>query len=183
MTKLQSYALGEWVTGTGKPTELFHAVTGAKVAEATSEGVDIYQCSGAVVDSPAGNVVITAGHCVVDPETGAAARSVVFVPGYREGREPYGSFAATRWVTTPEWEASAGTSDPDEAGDLAMLLVAPGSAGGGSSTVRSIISRTASSPGQHRSLSASRKACPSSGPRPTTRPSCHGPGRIPTSPS
>ena len=40
MTKLQSYALGEWVTGTGKPTELFHAVTGAKVAEATSEGVD-----------------------------------------------------------------------------------------------------------------------------------------------
>ena len=38
--KLQSYAQGEWVTGTGKPTELFHAVTGVKVAEATSEGVD-----------------------------------------------------------------------------------------------------------------------------------------------
>ncbi len=38
--KLRSYALGEWVEGTGKPTELFHAVTGEKVAEANSEGLD-----------------------------------------------------------------------------------------------------------------------------------------------
>ena len=38
--KLQSYAQGEWVDGSGKSTELFHAVTGEKVAEATSEGLD-----------------------------------------------------------------------------------------------------------------------------------------------
>ncbi|HXC26228.1 MAG TPA: phenylacetic acid degradation bifunctional protein PaaZ [Gemmatimonadaceae bacterium] len=38
--KLASYAQGEWITGTGTPTQLFHAVTGEKVAEATSEGVD-----------------------------------------------------------------------------------------------------------------------------------------------
>ena len=38
--KLRSYALGEWVEGTGKPTELFHAVTGEKVAEANSDGLD-----------------------------------------------------------------------------------------------------------------------------------------------
>ena len=38
--KLRSYAQGEWVEGTGKATELFHAVTGEKVAEATSEGLD-----------------------------------------------------------------------------------------------------------------------------------------------
>ncbi len=38
--KLQSYAQGEWVEGAGKSTELFHAVTGEKVAEATSEGLD-----------------------------------------------------------------------------------------------------------------------------------------------
>jgi len=38
--RLQSYAQGEWVTGTGKPVELFHAVTGEKVGEATSEGID-----------------------------------------------------------------------------------------------------------------------------------------------
>ncbi|MGQ0764388.1 MAG: phenylacetic acid degradation bifunctional protein PaaZ [Gemmatimonadota bacterium] len=40
MPRLQNYALGEWVTGTGAGTDLFHAVTGAKVAEASSEGLD-----------------------------------------------------------------------------------------------------------------------------------------------
>ena len=41
--RLQSYAQGQWVTGTGRPTELFHAVTGEKVGEATSEGLD-FKC-------------------------------------------------------------------------------------------------------------------------------------------
>ncbi|AHG91243.1 phenylacetic acid degradation protein paaN [Gemmatirosa kalamazoonensis] len=38
--RLQNYALGQWVEGTGKFTELFHAVTGEKVAEASSAGLD-----------------------------------------------------------------------------------------------------------------------------------------------
>ncbi len=38
--RLQNYALGEWIEGTGKFTDLFHAVTGEKVAEASSEGLD-----------------------------------------------------------------------------------------------------------------------------------------------
>ncbi|MGH7511447.1 MAG: phenylacetic acid degradation bifunctional protein PaaZ [Gemmatimonadales bacterium] len=38
--RLQSYAQGQWVTGTGRATELFHAVTGEKIAESTSEGLD-----------------------------------------------------------------------------------------------------------------------------------------------
>jgi oxepin-CoA hydrolase / 3-oxo-5,6-dehydrosuberyl-CoA semialdehyde dehydrogenase len=38
--RLQSYAQGQWVTGTGRPTELFHAVTGEKIGEANSEGLD-----------------------------------------------------------------------------------------------------------------------------------------------
>ena len=38
--RLESYALGEWVKGTGKATELFHAVTGEQIGEATSEGLD-----------------------------------------------------------------------------------------------------------------------------------------------
>lgn len=32
--------MGEWAAGAGKPVELFHAVTGEKVAEAGSEGID-----------------------------------------------------------------------------------------------------------------------------------------------
>ena len=38
--RLQNYALGEWVEGTGKFTDLFDAVTGEKVAEASSAGLD-----------------------------------------------------------------------------------------------------------------------------------------------
>jgi len=38
--RLQNYALGQWVTGSGQPTELLHAVTGEPVAEASSAGLD-----------------------------------------------------------------------------------------------------------------------------------------------
>ncbi|HVZ76784.1 MAG TPA: aldehyde dehydrogenase family protein, partial [Gemmatimonadaceae bacterium] len=38
--RLQNYALGEWVAGTGAGTDLFNAVTGEKIGEASSEGLD-----------------------------------------------------------------------------------------------------------------------------------------------
>ena len=38
--RLENYALGEWVRGSGKGIDLFHAVTGEKVGEASSEGLD-----------------------------------------------------------------------------------------------------------------------------------------------
>src|SRR5690242_11844912 len=38
--RLQSYAAGEWVEGTGRFTTLYHAVTGVPVAEASSDGLD-----------------------------------------------------------------------------------------------------------------------------------------------
>ncbi|HUX32889.1 MAG TPA: phenylacetic acid degradation bifunctional protein PaaZ [Gemmatimonadaceae bacterium] len=37
---LQNYALGEWVAGTGKTTDLVHAVTGEKLGETSSGGLD-----------------------------------------------------------------------------------------------------------------------------------------------
>jgi len=40
MKRLQNYALGQWVEGTGKSTTLLHAVTGEPVAEASSGGLD-----------------------------------------------------------------------------------------------------------------------------------------------
>ena len=39
-TRLQSYAQGQWVEGTGNFTTLTHAVTGEPVAEASSQGLD-----------------------------------------------------------------------------------------------------------------------------------------------
>jgi oxepin-CoA hydrolase/3-oxo-5,6-dehydrosuberyl-CoA semialdehyde dehydrogenase len=38
--KVMSYVRGEWVEGTGTPTELYHAVTGERVAEVRSGGLD-----------------------------------------------------------------------------------------------------------------------------------------------
>ena len=40
MLTLMNYAQGEWVEGTGKTTELFHAVTGERIGEAGSGGLD-----------------------------------------------------------------------------------------------------------------------------------------------
>jgi oxepin-CoA hydrolase / 3-oxo-5,6-dehydrosuberyl-CoA semialdehyde dehydrogenase len=40
MRQLQNYAHGEWISGTGTGTALYHAVTGAQVAVATSDGLD-----------------------------------------------------------------------------------------------------------------------------------------------
>ncbi|MBK8249623.1 MAG: phenylacetic acid degradation bifunctional protein PaaZ [Gemmatimonadetes bacterium] len=38
--RLRNYTLGQWVEGSGSPTDLFHAVTGEKIAEASSAGLD-----------------------------------------------------------------------------------------------------------------------------------------------
>lgn len=38
--KLQNYALGEWVAGTGRTAELVHAVTGETIGETSSGGLD-----------------------------------------------------------------------------------------------------------------------------------------------
>ncbi len=38
--KLRNYAMGQWVEGTGKSAELLHAVTGERIAEASSGGLD-----------------------------------------------------------------------------------------------------------------------------------------------
>ena len=81
----------------------------------------MYQCSGSVIDSSAGDLLLTAGHCVIEPETGMIASYVAFVPGYREGAEPFGVWSATGYGTTSLWESSVGTEEPDEGGDVAIL--------------------------------------------------------------
>ena len=88
-----------------------------------------YECSGSVIDSAHGDVVLTAGHCVIDPESGAVARDVVFVPGYREGSDPYGVWTATNYATTETWKETAGTRSPNEGGDLAFLVLADNTEG------------------------------------------------------
>lgn len=62
------------------------------------------RCSGTSVNSPNLSLVVTAGHCVYD-EGRWSAHKWVFVPGYRYGERPFGTFVA-HWIgTTPQWRA------------------------------------------------------------------------------
>jgi V8-like Glu-specific endopeptidase len=76
-------------------------------------------CTASVVNSPAGDLLVTAAHCVA-----GGAQGDVFVPGYHNGVIPYGVWTVTKVYTDHAWATS---SDPDD--DIAFLSVShPGSA-------------------------------------------------------
>jgi V8-like Glu-specific endopeptidase len=60
-------------------------------------------CSGDAVTSANKSTVITAGHCV--KLDGKWHKNWVFVPGYNNGKAPYGKWTAMRTLTTPQWKA------------------------------------------------------------------------------
>ena len=71
-------------------------------------------CTGSVVDSPHGDLVITAAHCV----TGKPPGQIAFVPGYHSGVAPFGVWLTSAVLSDSAWQAS---SDPDH--DVAFLVV------------------------------------------------------------
>ena len=75
-------------------------------------------CTASVVDSPAGDLVITAAHCVA-----GTSGTIEFVPGYDRGNQPYGVWTVTKVYVDRAWTSSS--SDDD---DFAFLRVSqPGS--------------------------------------------------------
>ena len=70
-------------------------------------------CTASVVHSPAGDLVVTAAHCV----TGAAG-TVDFVPGYDHGSTPYGVWTVTKVYVDQAWRSSSSQDD-----DFAFLRV------------------------------------------------------------
>jgi V8-like Glu-specific endopeptidase len=113
-------------TDTGDPTAFPNSANGVVYGEYRIAGQDqLYRCSGSVINTDAGDVVLTSGHCVIDAATGVRARNLVFVPGYRNGRKPFGEWTAARYATTTKWRNTAGTGHADEAGDIAMLTLDP----------------------------------------------------------
>lgn len=79
-----------------------------------------HHCTGSVVDSPHGDLVVTAAHCVPDG-TGGAGSGLVFAPGLRAGGEtPAGRWRVREAVVAPSW--AAGT---DPSVDVAFLVVEP----------------------------------------------------------
>ncbi len=75
-----------------------------------------HYCSGSVVNSPQGDIVVTAAHCVYD--TNGAYTDLAFVPGYHDGQDPYGVWTPADVVVPPQWAAD---EDPDY--DVAFLVV------------------------------------------------------------
>jgi V8-like Glu-specific endopeptidase len=83
-------------------------------------GLGGHFCSASVVDSPGRDLVITAAHCV----SGSNSAPIAFVPGYDNGRMPYGIWRVTKVIADPSWISSA---NPDA--DVAFLVVTgPGGA-------------------------------------------------------
>ncbi|MGW0196079.1 trypsin-like serine peptidase [Nonomuraea sp. NPDC003201] len=91
--------------------------TTGRVFFTTAEGGNA-SCSGSAVTSANESVVMTAGHCV--KMNGAAHRNWVFVPGFDNGRRPFGTWVATSLLTTQQWNANE-----DINFDVAAAVVAP----------------------------------------------------------
>jgi V8-like Glu-specific endopeptidase len=70
-------------------------------------------CSASVINSPHGDLVITAAHCVTH-----TSGTVVFVPGYNGGTTPYGVWTVTKVYVDQAWKSS---QNPDD--DFAILRV------------------------------------------------------------
>ena len=71
-----------------------------------------------MVDSPSGDLVITAAHCV-----SGATDTLDFVPGYNQGSAPYGVWTVTKVYVDQAWSSSSSQDD-----DFAFLRVSrPGS--------------------------------------------------------
>lgn len=80
-------------------------------------GSGAHFCTASVVDSKHENLVMTAAHCVYGS---GYSTNIEFVPGYHDGRRPYGAWLIQAVVVTTGWRQR---HDPNL--DFAFLTVAP----------------------------------------------------------
>jgi V8-like Glu-specific endopeptidase len=94
------------------------AAVGALFSESDGK-LGSHFCTASVVDSAAGDLAVTAAHCVYG-KTG----TLLFVPAYADGHTPYGVWPVTKVYTDGAWDAS---QDPDH--DVAFLRLSEASDG------------------------------------------------------
>jgi V8-like Glu-specific endopeptidase len=76
-------------------------------------------CTASVVGSPAGDLVLTAAHCVA-----GVPGTIDFVPGYDRGSTPYGVWTVTKIYVDRAWRSSSSQDD-----DFAFLRVSRSGSG------------------------------------------------------
>jgi V8-like Glu-specific endopeptidase len=111
-----------WATPARASGHLFEGVpeVGA-LFRVTNGGLGRHFCTATVVDSPVKDLVITAAHCVSGQQPG----EIAFVPAYRNGSRPYGTWVVRRIIVDAAWQRN---QNPNR--DVAFLVVGhPGQAG------------------------------------------------------
>jgi hypothetical protein len=86
-------------------------------------------CTASVVDSPSGDVIATAAHCL-----SGDAKDLEFVPMYHDGQAPYGAWDVTGAYVSQRW-----LRDQDPQADFAFLTVRPQDSGGAQRTLQSVV--------------------------------------------
>jgi hypothetical protein len=99
----------------GTPTAVDYDGTPSVGAVFDSAATPRHTFTASVIDSPAGDLLITAAHAVRGSGAG-----YVFVPEYHDGKEPYGAWRITAAFGSPSW--IRGNS---QLADVAFLQVAP----------------------------------------------------------
>ncbi|WP_055531767.1 trypsin-like serine peptidase [Streptomyces graminilatus] len=79
-----------------------------------------YACSASALNSDSKQMVVTAGHCVHGGSGGTWMTNWVYVPRYRNGNRPFGTFAAKQMRTFTAWINSS-----DLRRDVAMVTTWP----------------------------------------------------------
>jgi V8-like Glu-specific endopeptidase len=90
------------------------STVGALFSLSPSGQLQSHFCTASVVDSPAGDLIVTAAHCMKGRSTG----DVAFVPDYSKGQEPFGVWTVSQVIEDQQWTSSG---DPDD--DFAFLVV------------------------------------------------------------
>jgi V8-like Glu-specific endopeptidase len=102
------------LTGPARNGQAFSGEPAVGALFTTSAGrLGKHFCTASVVDSPAGDLVLTAAHCV----TGASG-TIDFVPGYNQGSTPYRVWTVTKIYVDQAWHSSSSKDD-----DFAFLRV------------------------------------------------------------
>jgi V8-like Glu-specific endopeptidase len=97
------------VAAAGGPTERVGALFGADRAGKLAGG---HFCTASVVHSPGRDLIVTAAHCL------DGDGDLIFVPGYRDGKAPYGVWSVHKRFLPDGW-----AKGQDEDSDVAFAVV------------------------------------------------------------